>query len=152
VRISHRHRFQFRSHPRTASRSVRKVLDRYSDIESVNIPKARQEYPIYHHMLAKEVKQVFAEMGWDWFRYRRICVVGNPCARVVSLYDLHLSMRKRRRLGLALMTRFRALIKYSFERTKSFKAYVQSLDRNHALALPPDRFSLADDLVGDLCE
>ncbi len=153
MRISHRHQFLFLSYPRTASRSVRKVLDPYSDIESVNITKVSQARPFYHHMPAKEVKQVFAEMGWDWFQYRRFCIVRNPYARVVSLYYHHLSMRTRRGPGLALMAKIKALIKYSLEHAKSFKAYVQSLDRDHTLALPFDRFVLADDaspLVDDV--
>ena len=145
MRISHRHRFLFLSYPRTASRSVREVLEPYSDIESVNITRVSQVNPFYHHMRAKEVKQAFDEMGWNWFQYRRFCVVRNPYARVVSLYYHHLSMRTRRAPGLALMAKIKALIRYSFERTKSFKAYVQSLDRDHALALPLDRFILADD-------
>ncbi len=153
MRISHRHHFLFLSYPRTASRSVRKVLDRYSDVESVNVTRVSPEQPFYHHMPAKEVKQVFDEMGWDWFRYRRFCIVRNPYERVVSLYYHHLSMRTRRAPGLAPMARVKALLKYSFERTKSFKAYVQSLHRGHTLALPLDRFILADDaspLVDDV--
>lgn len=144
MRISHQHRFLFLSYPRTASRSVRKVLDRYSDIESVNISRINQEHPFYHHMPAKEAKSVFDEMGWDWFRYRRFCVVRNPYARVVSLYHHHLSMRERGAPGLALRPKLRALVKYSLERTKSFKAYVRSLDRR-PLALPLGQFILADD-------
>ena len=145
VRISHQHQFVFLSYPRTASRSVRKVLDRYSDSKSVNMTKVSKKTPFYHHMPAKEAKQVFDAKDWDWFQYRRFCVVRNPYARVVSLYHHHLSMRTRGAPGLAPMPRLRALFKYSLERTKSFKDYVLSLHRNHTLALPLDEFILADD-------
>lgn len=153
MRISHRHRFLFLSYPRTASRSVRRVLDRFSDIASVNITRISQEHPFYHHMPAKEAKRIFAEADWDWFQYRRFCVVRNPFTRVVSLYHHHLSMRKRGAPGLAPIPKIKALIKYSLKQTPTFKEYVLSLNRQHRLALPLDEFILADDsshLVDDI--
>ena len=153
MRISHRHRFLFLSYPRTASRSVRKVLDRFSEVASVNVTRISQEHPFYHHMPAKEAKRVFDEMGWDWSQYRRFCVVRNPFARVVSLYHHHLSMRKRGAPGLAPIPKIKALVKYRLEQTPSFKNYVLSLNRKHRLALPLDEFILADDsshLVDDV--
>lgn len=145
MRISHRHKFLFLSYSRTASRSVRTVLDRYSDVESVNVTRISPERPFYHHMPAREAKRVFDHMGWKWSQYRRFSIVRNPHTRVVSLYHHYLSMRQRRAPGLALVPKLKALMRCSLERTKSFKKYVQSLDRKHNLALPLKQFILADD-------
>ena len=45
MRISHRYRFVFLAYPRTASRSVREVLDPYSDIHGVHPTRTRREHP-----------------------------------------------------------------------------------------------------------
>ena len=136
MRISHRYHFVFLAYPRTASKSVREVLDPFSDIRGVHPTRTGRKHPFAQHMPAREAKQVFDQMGWDWFGYRSFCVVRNPYTRVVSLYHHRQSMRTRRAPGLAPIPRLKALVKYRLERPLSFKAYVLSIDRSRGMMMP----------------
>ena len=136
MRISHQYRFIFLAYPRTASKSVRKVLDPYSDIQGVHPTKTGPRHPFAQHMPAREAKKVFDRKGWNWFDYRSFCVVRNPYARVVSLFHHYHSMRTRRAPGLALIPRLKALVKYRLERPLSFKAYVLGMDKSRGMMMP----------------
>ena len=140
MRISHRYHFTFLAYPRTASKSVREVLDPFSDIKGVHPTKTGHRHPFAQHMPARDAKQVFDQKGWDWFGYRSFCVVRNPYARVVSLFNHHESMRTRRAPGLALIPRLKALVKYRLERPLSFKEYVLGLGKWRGMTMPLQDF------------
>ena len=136
MRISHRYRFAFLAYPRTASKSVRKVLDPFSDIKGVHPTKVGRKHPFAQHMPARDAKQVFDRKGWDWFGYRSFCVVRNPYARVVSLFHQYQSMRTRRAPGLALVPKLKALVKYRLERPLAFRAYVLGIEQWRGMTMP----------------
>ena len=136
MRISHQYRFVFLAYPRTASRSVRELLDPYSDIQGVHPTRTGRKHPFAQHMPAGEAKQVFDEKGWGWFGYRRFCVVRNPFARVVSLYHHYQNMRSQRAPGFAPIPKIKALVKYRLEHRKSFKEYVLSIDQRQGMTMP----------------
>lgn len=154
MRISHRYRFVFLSNPRTASRSIRKALDDFSDIRSVDSTRTSKQSPFHHHMPANEAKQAFDERGWDWFSYHRFCVVRNPYTRVVSLYHLYLNKRRRIGRGLAPIPRLKAIVKYKVLPRQSFSEYVLRPGKLRQIALPLNEFvfddngaSLVDDIL-----
>lgn len=108
MRISHKHKFIFLSLPRTASTSVRSMLDAHSEIKSVSRRDITNEFPFYHHIAAREIKTVFAQNGWHWGTYRKFCVVRNPFDRVVSLF--HHSRELRKRNGRPDLSSFRCYV------------------------------------------
>lgn len=136
MRISHHYRFVFLAYPRTASRSVRELLDPYSDIQGVHPTRTGRKHPFAQHMPAREAKQVFDEQGWNWFDYQRFCVVRNPYTRVVSLYHHYQDMRTQKAPGFAPIPKLRALVKYAIERPKTFKEYVLSIDIRQGMTMP----------------
>lgn len=144
MRISHRHRFVFLSYPRTASRSIRSLLDPYSDIESTNITRVSDKSPFSHHMPAKEAKAIFDDRDWDWFGFARFCVARNPYARIVSLYHHHRQMRKMGAPGLALFPKIKARIKYSLTPVPSFRDFVLKTVKNRRIAMPLHDFIFDD--------
>jgi hypothetical protein len=153
VRISHRYQFVFLAYPRTASRSVREVLDAYSDIQGVHPTRTSRRNPFSQHMPAREAKGIFEDKGWDWFGYHRFCVVRNPYTRVVSLYHHHRNMRIQGAPARAPIPRLRALVKYRLERPKSFKEYVLGIDKEQGMTMPLYDFIHDDDgncLVNDV--
>ncbi len=136
MRVSHRYRFVFLAYPRTASRSVRELLDPYSDIQGVHPTRTGRKHPFAQHMPAREAQAVFDKKGWDWFSYRRFCVVRNPYTRVVSLYHHYQSMRALKAPGFAPIPKLKALVKYQLERPKSFREYVLTLDKRQGMPMP----------------
>ena len=86
MRISHKKKFIFLANPRSASTSIRKILDPYSDISSKLISEVDQNFPFYHHITALELKNIFEKKGWDWDSYTKFCIIRNPYERIVSLY------------------------------------------------------------------
>lgn len=154
MRISHRCRFVFLSNPRTASRSIRRLLDEYSDIKSVDQTRTSAEAPFYHHMPASQAKKVFDEKGWDWASYHRFCIVRNPFTRTVSLYHHYLNKRKHIGRGLAPFARLKAIVKYKIMPCMSFSDYILRPGKIQEIALPLEEFvldekgkSLVDDIL-----
>ena len=82
MRISHRHRFVFLSNAKCGSESIRKILDPYSDVFSDH----KNRFPYNHHMAAREMKDHFEQMGWDWSQYFVFTTIRNPWDRVCSHY------------------------------------------------------------------
>lgn len=80
MRISHTKKFIFLSKPKCASESVRKTLDKYTDIFSEDTP------PYHHHTPALELKIHFDKMGWDWNSYFKFITIRNPWDLIVSFY------------------------------------------------------------------
>ncbi len=89
MRISHAHKFVFLAYPRTASTSMRDLLDPFCEVRSVHIDEVTPDHPFYHHISAAELRTIFHARGWDWSMYRKFAVVRNPYDRVVSLYHHH---------------------------------------------------------------
>lgn len=86
MRISHRYRFVFLAYPRTASSSIRTMLDPYSDVSGVHLRKTSADFPFHHHMTARELKAVFDRKSWHWAAYDRFCLVRSPFTRLPSLF------------------------------------------------------------------
>lgn len=134
MRISHRHRFVFLAYPRTASTSIRSLIDGYSDVTSVAFRHLTDESPFYHHIAAGELKSIFDRKGWDWCEYRHFCVVRNPFSRVVSLYHHHLKMKKRRLIQRSPAQRLIRKLATGRRSQPSFRQYVLGIRQENRLA------------------
>jgi hypothetical protein len=128
MRISHRHKFVFLATPRTASTSMRRVLDEHSDIRSVHISKTLVEIPFYHHICASVLMRIFMDQGWNWDSYFRFCVVRNPYDRVVSLYHHQLSLIRRKCGGGVV-----GCVRYWQSEKPRFRDYVMHLKPSNRL-------------------
>lgn len=153
MRISHKYKFVFLAYPRTGSTTVRAILDDYSDIKSVHISQTTKEFPFYDHILARELKPIFEKQGWDWFAYRRFCVVRNPYDRVVSLYHHYRRVNADKKKA---RKSFYYFLKYTYFKLRpelTFSAYVMRFNRTRNLALPLREFICDEDgefLVDDV--
>jgi len=142
MRISHKHKFIFLATPRTASTTVRKVLDKYSDIKSVHKTLITKDNPFYHHISAKELKIIFNQRNWDWDAYEKFCFVRNPYDRVVSLFHHHI--KSRRDLKINSIKEFFLRIKYSATPEPTFKNFVKNLDPEKRLPTSIQAFACDD--------
>jgi hypothetical protein len=140
VRISHKHRFVFLANPRAGSTTIRNVLDDYSDIKSVHITNINEEHPFYNHITAKELKDIFDARGWDWFTYKRFCIVRNPFDRIVSAYyhQLRLIHEKDEAQGWLHNLLRKVSLKKKPELT--FKNFVIYLNPKHILTITLKEF------------
>lgn len=80
MRISHKYKFIFICIPKTASESIRKALNPYSDIISSS------KFPYYWHVKAQELKMHFEKIDWAWNGYFKFAFIRNPWERLVSRY------------------------------------------------------------------
>lgn len=90
MRLSWKHKFVYISIHKTASSTVRKLLDPYSDIQSC----ADKQTICYHHIPAKKMKYYFderyekAEKKWaDWNKFFKFTTVRNPWDRKLSTFS-----------------------------------------------------------------
>lgn len=86
MRISHKHKFIYYSIPKTASESVRFMLDSISDVKIVSYPQITAENPYYSHMRPCEVKRIFDAQQIDFDEYFSFATVRNPWKRMASLF------------------------------------------------------------------
>lgn len=84
MRISHLNRFVYVAITKTASSSVRAVLDPVSCIKS----EARGQF--WHHVRLGELKKTFDKEGWNWDAYHKFTVVRHPLSRVRSFHKFKL--------------------------------------------------------------
>lgn len=132
MRISHNYKFVFLANPRTGSSSTRRYLDAISDVKSVHIKNATEEFPFFHHINAAELKAAFEQKGWDWSEYRKFSVVRNPYDRLVSLYHFH-----QREQHLSKVNSKYSLFERYFVRNddaRLFRRYVSNIKAHHRLA------------------
>lgn len=134
MRISHRHRFLFLAYPRTASTSIRSLIDGYSDVTSVGFRQVTEESPFYHHIPAGELKSIFDSKDWNWCDYRHFCVVRNPFSRVVSLYHHHLKMKDRRQTRQSPAAKLMRRLALRKRPLPSFRQYVLGIRNDNRLA------------------
>jgi len=87
-RISHKYKFIFFAYPKTASTSIRNLLDPYCDIIAGTYKDRTEENPFYNHITAAETKKLFEDRGWDYSSYYKFVVIRNPWTRLVSLYNM----------------------------------------------------------------
>ena len=128
--ISHKRKFVFLAMPKTASTSVRKILEKHSDIIGVKAFETTEEFPFNEHLPARELKKIFDERGWDWFDYRRFCLVRNPYDRIVSEYHYRYVANREELLKRRSPIRRTLLkIKDRVKRT-TFREFVLSLPSN----------------------
>ena len=91
MRVSHKHKFVYISIHKTASETVRELLDPYSDIVSC----ADRQTICYHHIPAKKMKYYFDERygqpgqgHWGkWDEYFKFTTVRNPWDRKLSTFS-----------------------------------------------------------------
>jgi len=83
MRLSHQHKFVYISIHKTASQSVRELLDPHSDIKSC----APRKTICYHHIPAKKMKDFFDEKQWNWNNYFKFTTVRNPWDRKLSTFS-----------------------------------------------------------------
>lgn len=121
--------------PRTGSTTVRSVLDRYSDIKSVHITQTTGQFPFYHHIPARKLKPIFDERGWDWFAYRRFCVVRNPFDRVVSLYHHYKKINADRGKSRTSLRNFLKYLYFQVRPEITFAEYVMNLNPQDPLTV-----------------
>ena len=133
MRISHKHRFVFLAIPRTGSTTVRHVLDDYSDIKSVHILKRTDDFPFSNHLRARDLKRIFDRSGWDWFAYKRFCVIRNPWDRVVSLYHHRQRVLSGHAPARGLVYNAWKYVRYRLTPKQSFKDYVMAIDPKKGL-------------------
>ncbi len=88
MRISHLNKFIFFSFPKTGSESVRSLLDPYSEIKDVLYSERSDANPFYSHITPLETLAEFEKRDWDFYGYRRLSMVRNPWARLVSIYEM----------------------------------------------------------------
>ena len=82
MRVSHKFKIIFLSNPKTGSTSVRKILNKYSEIKSGITDKN-----LFHHLNALKAKKYFEENNIDiWYDYVSITTIRNPFERAVSNY------------------------------------------------------------------
>ena len=86
MRISHRHKFVFFANPKTASESVRVLLDPYSDVVGTSFRRTTSTFPFYTHMRPIEARDAFSRLAWPFETYYRFTFVRNPWSRLASLY------------------------------------------------------------------
>ena len=118
MRISHRHRFVFFASPKTGSRSVRRLLDAYSEIHGRPAHKVTADFPFYNHIRPVELRDVFAARGWDFDGYFKFVMVRNPWSRLVSLYEMF-AFREGGQLSR---------LRRRSTRHQGFRAWVRTLD------------------------
>lgn len=145
MRISHQHKFVFLALPRTGSTTVRRVLDAYSDVKSVHIAQTTPQFPFYHHISARELKRIFDDQGWDWFAYRRFCVVRNPFDRVVSLYHHYQKMNADRDKAKKSLANFLKHLYFQLRSEITFAEYVARLDPKGKLTTTLPHFICDED-------
>ncbi len=126
--------------PRTGSTTVRSVLDRYSDIKSVHITQTTRQFPFYHHIPARELKSIFDQRGWDWFAYRRFCVVRNPFDRVVSLYHHYQKINADRGKSRTSPRNFLKYLYFKVRPEITFAEYVMKLNPQDPLTVSLKEF------------
>ena len=84
MRISHKHKFIFFAPPKTASSSVRKSLNPFSDIRSCGVD---EEDEFYYHVKPTKLKIYFKNQNWNWKNYYKFAFVRNPWSRLVSKWN-----------------------------------------------------------------
>lgn len=80
MRISHKYKFVWISKPKTGSMSVRKLLDRFSNITS------SPGRPFHHHVTADELRATFADQGWNFDDYQVFVCDRNPWELICSIW------------------------------------------------------------------
>lgn len=90
MRISHKHKFIWISKPKTGSTSVRKLLDRFSNVVSTD------ERPLHHHATADELRAAFAERGWNFDDYQVFICDRNPWELIGSVWKYSKFNQQRR--------------------------------------------------------
>ena len=127
MRISHKHQFVFLAIPRTASTTVRNILNDYSDIKSVTIDQITDEFPFHHHISALDLKKIFKKKGWQWSNYKSFCVVRNPYDKIISGYHFTLRMRAKHFHQKGIIDKVRHRVK-DIVRPLTLKNYVMGIN------------------------
>jgi len=103
VIISHERKFIFFSFPKTGSESVREMFADLNEETVTPYKDATTDRPWYSHMSPAAAEAAFAARGWDIRDYFTFTVTRNPYARMVSIYEMVMSVdgieRLKQRIG-----------------------------------------------------
>lgn len=149
MRISHSKKFVFLANPRTASTTIRNILDPYAEVSSRLISEITPSFPFYHHISARELKAIFQRKGWNWDDYRVFCVVRNPYDRMISLYRHQQKIYREsssvgacrqsvQRYGFVHATKMAALY---LTRPRTFDAFLRRVDTRKSLTTSLKEFA-----------
>ena len=89
--LSHEHKFLYIAIHKTASTSVRRRLQKYSDVKVVTDSNS----PYFFHATASSLVDEFAINKWSWSSYFKFAFVRNPWERLVSAYFYRQKMVKK---------------------------------------------------------
>jgi hypothetical protein len=90
MRISHKHKYMFFSKPKSASTTIREILNDHCDLkhsehrEIKNILNPKN--PFYSHIPPYEAEIQFQNKNWNINEYSLFTTVRNPFSRIVSAY------------------------------------------------------------------
>ncbi len=97
MRISHKHKYMYFAKPKSASTTMRNLLNDHCDLKNVDWSDIRFEKnppnPFYAHIPPFEAQRKFKIKGWNFQEYSLFTTVRNPFTRIVSAYN-HLTRVK----------------------------------------------------------
>jgi chondroitin 4-sulfotransferase 11 len=89
--LSHDKKFLFVAVHKTGSTSIRRLLNKYTDVNASSQSKS----PYFFHATASSLQSEFAMNQWDWSSYFKFAFVRNPWERLVSAYFYRQKMVKK---------------------------------------------------------
>ena len=141
MRISHDHKFVFLSLPRSASLSIRRFLDPYSDIKSIKLADVTESSPFWHHTKAKRAQEIFSERGWKWSAYKTFCLVRNPYDRLVSAYKKRWEKNYGVHVTGNYISDLKSIVRDAFLKRPSFESYVHQNDPRKGYSISIEEFA-----------
>ena len=90
MRISHKHKYMFFSKPKSASTTIREILNDHCDFKHSEHKEIKNlinpKNPFYSHIPPFEAEIQFQNKNWDISEYSLFTTVRNPFSRIVSAY------------------------------------------------------------------
>lgn len=91
MRISHKYKYMYFAKPKSASSTIRNLLNDHCDLQHVNFMDIYGENnpinPFYAHIPPFEAQECFSKKNWNFNEYSLFTTIRNPFTRVVSAYN-----------------------------------------------------------------